>query len=637
MKLAKSHKIIFLITALALCLAMAFGSLAFFNTKAETVSPNLSSYFSGVDTTNMELVNDSVNFTVENEDTISIKNKLAIDDLDFELNFNEDVDKLILVLEYDSYYVNGNKNSDNKFDKQIKSTTLITSGVNSIRVENNVVKVNGIAVNGGENKDSYYKIRTVDRSVAKVSFEVHLASDKTESTISLVYVDQMASDQNHAYKQTFVKDNDGKLTAALPVVAIDSPIFVKTETGYELKAYTYYDETDDYYSLSYKVYSVLNNVSISELYPTVGEDAKITLFTDEEDNNKDKLAFQTGAAGTTQTFNVSYMDGDDEIDVATYNVNVIDVKDTTNSAPKYINDSLALEAYRYQLEKLYTEEKDGKTVDVPLGTEIELPSFEDLIVDDRTPYDKLTKKLYYVSDSKGNSSSLEFKLGIVGDYYFYVLFTDLEGEGMDEEEDFIKVDEDTGDITYGTYGSADNDKFIFYFTIKEDVKIVINAPSSQGAGYKGTKYTASKFDIKAVKCDLVYTLYYNADINADKQTTEGWVEIKQLKDVEEGETVNGYTYDELKKINYNGEYTFTPDKVGTYKIECLASSTLAHRTETESTIIRINEEAKVVKPASNWLQDNVWSVVFLSIGTLCLVGILVLLFIKPKEKTDEEN
>jgi hypothetical protein len=52
-------------------------------------------------------------------------------------------------------------------------------------------------------------------------------------------------------------------------------------------------------------------------------------------------------------------------------------------------------------------------------------------------------------------------------------------------------------------------------------------------------------------------------------------------------------------------------------------------------IIKVEKEASVVKVDNKWLQNNVWSVVFLSIGTLCLIGIIVLLCIKPKEEIDD--
>ena len=99
---------------------------------------------------------------------------------------------------------------------------------------------------------------------------------------------------------------------------------------------------------------------------------------------------------------------------------------------------------------------------------------------------------------------------------------------------------------------------------------------------------------------------------------------------------DGYDYDDIQAINYNGELTFTPDKIGSYKIVCMATSKVTARDAVGSSIIRIESAPKVVKVDNHWLQNNVWSVVFLSIGTLCLIGIVVLLCIKPKEETDED-
>ena len=35
-------------------------------------------------------------------------------------------------------------------------------------------------------------------------------------------------------------------------------------------------------------------------------------------------------------------------------------------------------------------------------------------------------------------------------------------------------------------------------------------------------------------------------------------------------------------------------------------------------------------------ENNIWSVVFLGVGTLSLIGIIILLCIKPKEETDND-
>ena len=39
----------------------------------------------------------------------------------------------------------------------------------------------------------------------------------------------------------------------------------------------------------------------------------------------------------------------------------------------------------------------------------------------------------------------------------------------------------------------------------------------------------------------------------------------------------------------------------------------------------------------NWFRNNVWSIVFLSVGTLSLIGIIILLFIKPKEEVETDE
>ena len=71
-------------------------------------------------------------------------------------------------------------------------------------------------------------------------------------------------------------------------------------------------------------------------------------------------------------------------------------------------------------------------------------------------------------------------------------------------------------------------------------------------------------------------------------------------------------------------------------IKCTATSEVSSRNDEDFTIIRVNSEPNVVEIPSTWLRDNVWSVVFLSVGTLCLIGIIVLLFIKPKEEIDND-
>ena len=125
---------------------------------------------------------------------------------------------------------------------------------------------------------------------------------------------------------------------------------------------------------------------------------------------------------------------------------------------------------------------------------------------------------------------------------------------------------------------------------------------------------------------MTYKLYYNSNVNAN-EGDEGWREVVKKKDA---------TTDADKAIAYDGTLTFNPTEIGSYMIKCTATSEVSSRHDEDLTIIRVKSEPKVVEVPSTWLKDNVWSVVFLSVGTLCLIGIVVLLFIKPKEETDND-
>ncbi len=619
MKMAKSHKIIFLITAFALSVMLALCAFNVLSVKAaESISnPNATSYFDGAKTA--EFVSSGAKLTVETDKTVSLKNELFIEDMKIELGASENIKKLELVLTYDSYYVNGNKNPEGKFDKEIINTFDIT-GKSSvlIKVENNVVKVDGI-----DNAGDYYKITKTTQKVAKVAFKATLNEGATEGSLILKSINQKSVDEK--YNQSFVLV-DGKLNPATPVITLNSKIFVLGDDG----KYIAYANQD--YNVLCKSYSALETKTSGF---SVVENDDITVA----DNDETYVHIKSFDGISNKDIKIEIKDDKDNstvLDVKAVNKAVESALDEQNKAPEYVYDELALEAFKAELEKQYI--KDGELV--PLGTKISIPSMEDFVKDDRTPYDKLSKTLYYASKTEKTSSGFEFTLENVGDYYFYVLFTDIEGKGM-EKSDFVELNEDGTVKSFGKYGSSNaevnnKDRFIFYFNIDQDKDIVITAPTRQGVGYKGTRYTASKFEILSSASNKnLFKLEYS---DKENPSEEDWVEIKKFSDVVEGYSDENYDYDTLKAINYNGEYSFTPDKVGKYRITVYVSSPLSVLSNSASTIIDINEEAKVITPTfGSWVKDNVWSVVFLSVGTLCLAGIIVLLCIKPKAKNDDEE
>ncbi len=607
MKLAKSHKIILTVLAFALSIMLAFCALNVFTGKAaeDIASPVASNYFTG---STAEFGAEGLKVTAEKNKKLTIKNELSIDNMEIDFGTAENLSGLKMILTYDSFYVNGNKNASGDFDKEIVNTFDIpATGTVTIKVENGQVKVNGTA-----KTEAYYKIRKVDKAISKIEFEPVLASEGVAASYVIKSIDQDANNLAGKYEQSLAVV-DGKLSPALPAISLDAEMFVRDADGnYSMKAFA-----NSAYSLSYQVCSVLGNVTATELYPTVDASANVKIAQNVDKTAQDEIHVQS-SANATESFNI--VDKDGEI-VATYTATILK-KGEANQAPNYDLDADALEAFKAALKKEYL--KDEKFV--PLGTKIELPSMEDFVYDDRTPYDRLTKKLYYASREENSADKLEFTLDYVGNYYLYVVFTDSEDQAMDKDE-FIKQDDKTGVVTYGQFKD-----YIFSFSIDEDTEIVVKAPSKQGNGYKGTRYTASKFDITSSNCNIIYTLEY-----ATSEEAGDWKEIKKFSDVEEGYDDGNYDYETLKAINYDGQYTFTPDKMGVYRITVDVSSKMSFMHNSMSTIINVNEEAKVIEPTVwDWISDNVLAVVFLGVGSICLIGIIVLLCIKPKTKKDED-
>ena len=195
---------------------------------------------------------------------------------------------------------------------------------------------------------------------------------------------------------------------------------------------------------------------------------------------------------------------------------------------------------------------------------------------------------------------------------------------MDKE--FIP-DEDNANPKYA--------QFVFTFHMVDDAVIVIAPAKTQGEGYVGIEYTASAFTIEAVAAKTTYKLFYNEDANATADS-DGWKEIEKASSVKDENYYDGYyTYDEIQAIAYDGNLSFTPDRKGAYMIVCTSTSTITSRESSDSTIIRVEKEAEEVKVYTEWFKDNVWTVVFLGVGTLCLIGIVALLFVKPKDEITE--
>lgn len=692
MKKAFLYKLTLLAVAALLSFAVAFAAAFSGTASAAAVSVtrgNVSTYFSGEYAETLKLENDNLVATVSDGDgSLGIINPLVIDDLEIVVQFPQQLKSFEIALVSDSFYANGaiksedvtaafGENGDVKIDNDALNAVLAFDKVTNVLTVNageNKIALNGTekavtidedadisikftvtdnvlsAVVAGEtvtNTDSYYKVKTVDKSTAAISFKAFSLDGADTAEFLIVSVNQKVSDLSGEYKQTFTlnEDNTVKTDGVKPRVAIVglsakiqgatiTPVFAR-----------------EYKSVSFKVYSLFGGVSANNVYLQSDADESVISL-----QNKTNIKFSNTQPETVKIFSADFAE------IEEYAVSAALRFDDDEAAPTYIgylgNEDI-YSSYKLLVAKAAINDygEDG-VHSIRIGETYKIPSLENLVKDNYDIYSNLKYTVYYKTPtSSSSSSSLSFTVSEAGTYEFYVVFKDAKNNAM-EKDDFYIVDkndangvEGVEDIAAARANLADaeltsGDKvldvypyfpYVFTFTVEDDAPLYVTAPTfAQADAYINTRYTVTGFKIQASENNVKYTLYYNENVNA-AEDDENWKLIPLKANVSEDYEENGFTYEDISAIDYDGKYTFTPIKKGAYKITCDVYSTDSVRHSDASTIVVASKTTKTVVPDNHWFRDNVWSVVFLSIGTLSLIGIIVLLFIKPKEETEKDE
>lgn len=684
MKNAKTHKIFLTLAVAMLMLVVALFPLVSGSTKVEAAVADANDYFSGLADENISfkdgmvqalvgedsisagsVVDEETNSTDRN--VLSIDNLLVINDFGMELNVPEGLESLTVVFKNEAYYENGNpmaKRDDNgaftnefTAKKEIVNELKFVFGVNKIELTFNgdsstkqeIVRASdSIVINTGVNADSYLvatvsagagdcqitagdvvfgsgikeyrKIKSIDgKALAQIKFMFKLTSAfnvETPYIFGIKYIDQKVSDVSGKYKQTFETKADGSLekTDVYPRVAIDQSFYKKNADGsYEIKK-----DLMQKYTLTFKTFSVID-VSTSEIYI---KESDANVWTDPSTITPKALRFNE-----VGTYSFEIAGKGNTVYERVENITIVNF-DEDDIAPEYEYDAVAIQSFKLALKDAYY---DGHHT--ALGETITLPSFKDLVFDNCYGYESLQETTHYMSDNTDYQSlgGLSFQISTAGKYEFFVRFAD----GMDNEMKEASFLKDT-DFT-DPNAPADYTDYIFGFEISDDAPIKVEPPVPQGLGYVGVEYRASAFDVNADGCKVVYTLYYNANADAN-DADDGWIEIPNASTTTDKAFDDGnYNYEEVQAIGFKNSTTFTPDKAGAYKLVCTATSNVTSRFDSEYSIIVVTDEIVTVTPVdTTWVQENVWTIVFLGVGTLCLVAIVVLLFIKPKDKTQSK-
>ncbi len=640
MKQAKIYKI--LLTAVAVLMFVLAGVTMLMPAKNTVYAEETTSapiYFEGTSS----IDKDGLATVKADGQTFKLKNAMVADALEIDATV-ADINKVEISFTTGSYDVNGNKDGTSYLDNiehklaielgkaftfNGETSAYVVDG-NQLNVKFKVVNnVISVSVNDGEFVSSAKSLYKVEQyavcEINSLTFTFTLATGKTQGTFKISSVNQDYNDATDAYLQKFEFENGEVKQSALPKVSLGSTMFVNTQTGYKAIVYKY-----EQYKLDLKAYSVLQPIDASDLYlAKVNEGDRIKL------SNEDKP--KTVIFAEDNTVGVKCKGFDTIVDKITVQLEDINNVSSENKAPEYVINQDALDSFKAALLKATKTTYTGsdKETYIRLGDKVTVPSMESLVIDDFTAYEKLSHTLYYSTPgtrSLSTTTGWEITTDLPGTYTFYVVFKDAQGESMNKE-DIYKVNENDANLLDDTKYKA----FIFTFEIKDDAEIKVTAISNHSNGFLNTKYTVSNFIIDGNTSEPEYQLWYNKDSNATVNKLEGagWVQIPEYSKVKNGgDLPKGFTLEQIKKTNYTGELSFTPVKVGKYVIKCTVDSKTSIDRDAKSAYasVVVEKAPKVVTPANDWLGDNVSSVIFLSIGAACLIGIIALLFVKPKAK-----
>lgn len=330
------------------------------------------------------------------------------------------------------------------------------------------------------------------------------------------------------------------------------------------------------------------------------------------------------------------------------------VKTDINSAdfadPKYEFDGQKLADYQALVEKAsYQETAEGEEAkSLFIGSTYNVPSLETLINCGSFAYNLYKRTLFYAEPSSASyasstatgSTASTISINKVGTYRFYMIINLDEIDGRefkistDHLQEFVdgfyqmkKADSDelvyamvSGD-NYVYFEDKDRTKEyegevekgellvpIFEFTILNAGPQIERTASYQENGYVGLSYSIKSIKVTGNNVQTTYTLKYRADDASE------WVDAEE-------------EFDSTNK-------TFIPKKIGRYKVVVTAVDDDGKTaTPVETAEIVVLEEMyspDYVVSFGDWLEVNLVPFIFLCISGLSLIGIILLLVIKPK-------
>ncbi|MDE6850735.1 MAG: hypothetical protein K2J54_05345, partial [Clostridia bacterium] len=292
--------------------------------------------------------------------------------------------------------------------------------------------------------------------------------------------------------------------------------------------------------------------------------------------------------------------------------------------------------------------------------EINLDFLDDYLVGTDYKY-----SIYYKGSSSGTHSSLAFnQLAIdLNDadvtYRFTILIADTFGNPMRYPTDEVDGDNNViwEEITSDDVWDEDFSDLLPYFEFEVSYKeATAENPESLSLSYVGTSYSGVSFKITGVSqtYTTAYKLYvfdsnayykdHNKTLDYDAfassteellknpETRKYFTTVKAASELLESDE----NYEQFKALNWNAtSITFTPQSVyDFYVVELKLTDNRSQNSTANYATVAASVQTTALKGESDWLGNNKTSVILFVVAGVCLVALIVLLVIKPKDKGD---
>ena len=288
------------------------------------------------------------------------------------------------------------------------------------------------------------------------------------------------------------------------------------------------------------------------------------------------------------------------------------------------------------------------------GAYFYLPSLRELIKSDYADYRNLRFNIYYYKESQTAGSSatsatslryngLRFEINESGTYRFRVMASDAAGNAMTYPLDGKDVTVTADNI----WDIEEIPEFTFEATYKG---ATIEEKGTQTDGYRDTAYTVSSFKVIALSgIEKDYKLY-RLDTSALSSAPDYEDLVKNAYDYVNGEDsiykdhlVEITKYDEESdkadnKYNWNPTaLSFVPQEAGYYFVEIVVTDPNHWSDPVKGyQVIQVNNPYDYTPGQSQWLQNNMTSVILFSVSAVLFVIIIILFVSKPSDKKVEE-